>query len=61
MFDVIWVAGERDGELLSTFDFVHEAQDFAVEYYRKHEQEFDLLCGGVAIIDTESGEEIIDW
>lgn len=60
MFDVIWVAGERDGELLGSFDKKSDAVNFAYEFERKHEQEFDLICGGVAIIDLDT-DTVLEW
>lgn len=60
MYCVIWVAGERDGELLGCFDKVNMAIDFAYKFIKKHEEEFDLICGGVAIIDEE-GNVLQNW
>lgn len=61
MFDVIWVAGGRDGELLGTFEDKWDAQLFAYDFQKEHELEFDIVCGGVAIIDTENPEELVEW
>jgi hypothetical protein len=57
---VIWVAGERDGELLGCFDKRNLAIDFAYKFLKRHEEEFDLICGGVAIID-EDGNVLQNW
>ena len=63
-YEVFWVAGERDGEVLKTFDNIDaisslQAIDFAEEFLREHEEEFDPWCGGVAIID-ENGKAL-EW
>lgn len=60
MYCVIWVAGERDGELLGCFEKRNLAIDFAYNFLKKHEEEFDLICGGVAIID-EDGNVLQNW
>lgn len=58
-YEVFWVAGKRDGETLATFDDVADAINFASDFWGKHENEFDEVCGGVAIID-ENGKDV-EW
>lgn len=59
-YEVFWVAGKRDGEILATFDDVADAINFASDFWEKHENEFDEFNGGgVAIID-ENGKDV-EW
>lgn len=58
---VYWVGGARDGEMLGAFDDVGAAINFASEFEKNHESEFDALCGGVGISDTENENNIIEW
>lgn len=59
-YEVIWVAGKRDGEILATFIDVADAINFASKFSKEHENEFDEFNGGgVAIID-ENGKDI-EW
>lgn len=59
-YEVIWVAGRRDGETLATFDDVADAINFASDFSEEHENEFDEFNGGgVAIID-EKGKDV-EW
>ena len=57
---VFITGGDKDGEELARFDKERDAIKFAREYYAEHEDEFDPVCGGVAIIDT-LGNDVIDW
>lgn len=50
---VFWVAGKRDGETLATFGNESEAIKFANDFFIKHENAFDPVCGGVAIADEK--------
>lgn len=59
-YAVYLVGGERDGEELAKFGSETEAVDFARQYSRDHEADFDPVCGGVAIEDPY-GETVIDW
>lgn len=58
-YTVIWVAGKRDGETLKEFDDRSDAIQFANEYYKDHEEEFDPVYGGVSIIDKDGNS--IEW
>lgn len=59
---VYWVGGERDGEVLHAYSFTDriDAERFARDFYREHEDEFDPCCGGVGIED-EDGNVDMDW
>lgn len=59
MYEVYWVAGERDGEVLATFDSERDAARFAENFWGSHAEEFDPCCGGVAIVDEEGND--IEW
>ena len=59
-YSIFWVAGERDGEILFQTDDKADAINKAYELSEKYEEEFDPLCGGIAIFDEEKGE-IIEW
>lgn len=55
MYKVIWTGGERDGEVLKTFEWSYQAINFAVHFQTDHEGEFDPVCGGVRVED-ENGK-----
>ena len=59
MYTVFWVAGKRDGQELGNFETEREAIKFAKEFLNEHEEEFDPVCGGVAIADGDG--KIIEW
>lgn len=58
-YEVFWVAGDRDGETLGTFEDEYDAIKFACKFWDEHEEEFDPVCGGVAI-NASDGEEV-NW
>lgn len=60
---VYWVGGEKDGETLREFDTELKAIEFAKEYRKEHEDEFDPTWGGTGIVrmDDHGNEESIEW
>ncbi len=58
-YTVFWVGGDRDGEILDTFDDKYKAMDFAEKYSDEHEEEFDPVCGGVGVVDSEGNP--VEW
>ena len=59
-YTVHWVAGDRDGDTLYETDDYNEATTKAWELAKEHEDEFDPVCGGIGIVDNETGEEV-EW
>lgn len=60
MYEVVWVAGEHDGETIASFETEADAIQFAKKFMKEHEEEFDPVCGGVAIYDP-TGEVVENW
>lgn len=60
-YDVFWVAGDRDGEVLFSTNDLAEAKAKAFELQEQHEDEFDPDCGGIAICDNADGNCEIDF
>ena len=60
-YRVYWVAGERDGQGIARFEHEIDSIEFARQFLKDHESEFDPVCGGVMIINEETGEELFDW
>ena len=58
-YTVFWVGGDKDGEGLCYFGDLMDAMNFARNFEKEHEEEFDPVCGGVAIAD-ESGN-LVEW
>lgn len=52
-FTVYWIGGSRDGETIAEFESEYDAEKFAAEYYDEHEDEFDPVCGGVSVMDSD--------
>ena len=59
-YEVFWVGGKRDGEVLKTFDDEWDAIQFARAFMEDHEEEFEPCYGGVSI-NASDGHEVIDW
>lgn len=59
-YEVFWVAGERDGEILAAFEKRSDAVAFAYKFSEEHEDEFDPTCGGVGITDPD-GDVLMNW
>lgn len=57
-YEIFYVGGKKDGEILEVFADLPEAKEFAYEYTEEHTDEFDPVWGGVAISD---GTETIEW
>lgn len=63
-YDIFWIGGERDGEVLATVEAdekhaAYKAEQIAEKLRREHEDEFDPLCGGIGI--TEPDGSIHEW
>ena len=58
---VFWVGGNRDGEILKTFDMLNDAIKFADSFWKDHESEFDPMSGGVGINDVFNPDNIVEW
>lgn len=55
------VGGEHDGKEIGVFDDEAKAINFARQYETEHEEEFDPVCGGVAIVNNATDETLTDW
>lgn len=61
MYRVYWVAGEKDGQEIARFEHEIDSIEFARQFSKDHEKEFDPVCGGVMIVNEETGKELMDW
>lgn len=59
-YEVIFVGAPKDGEVLATFNDEMDAIKFARQYWDDHKDEFDQVCGGVAIMDPD-GHTVENW
>jgi len=59
-YKVYVTGGSNDGALLGLFDSENEAIKFARAYTAEHETEFDPVCGGLMIQDSD-GNVIEEW
>lgn len=60
-YTVFITGGDQDGKEIGWFDDEMAAIKFAKAYTEAHEDEFDLVCGGVAISDNQTNEILTDW
>lgn len=63
-YDIHWVGGNRDGEILAQVDENEKnagliAERLADELWKKHEDEFDPVCGGIGITNPDG--TIHEW
>lgn len=59
-YKVYLTGGSNDDALLGSFDSEDEAIKFARAYQSEHETEFDPVCGGVMIQDSD-GNVVEEW
>lgn len=52
-FNVCWLGGRKDGEVIESFDDELEAVEFADWYVAEHDIEFHPVWGGIAVIDSD--------
>lgn len=60
-FEIFWVAGERDGQILYKTDNEAEATNVARDLCKLFEEDFDPQWGGISIWDNEKQDDVIDW
>lgn len=58
-YTVFWVGGDRDGEIIETFDDEYKAMKFAEKFSDEHDSEFHPTWGGVAISDEDGN--LVEW
>lgn len=55
-YTVFITGGKEDGKEIGWFDSDREAEKFAEEYWKQHEDELDPCWGGVSVTDNKTGE-----
>lgn len=61
IYRVYWTGGEKDGQEVARFEYEDDAINFARQFSDDHRKEFDPVCGGVMIVNEETGKELMDW
>lgn len=56
MYRVVFVGGDRDGEIIAAFDDERASILFAYRFYSENENDFDPVCGGLMIIDPDDND-----